>query len=57
VRATTATGLYLVVCNGDRAWSIRLPAPDGKKARDFAFALKRDGIDPALKRRSIFPRG
>lgn len=72
-------GLYLVVSDGgDRSWSFRFTAPDGKraamtfakaddrdstigdilslksartKAREFAFALKRDGIDPRFKKK------
>ena len=71
-------GLYLVVSKGgDRSWSFRFTAPDGKraamtfakagdrdsaigdiltlksartKAREYAFALKRDGIDPRYKK-------
>jgi integrase len=78
-------GLYLVVSDGgDRAWSFRFTAPDGKraamtfakaddrdsdigdilclksarkKARDFAFSLKRDGIDPRFKKKRDLSKG
>ena len=72
-------GLYLIVNDGgDRAWSFRFTAPDGKraamtfakaddrdstigdilslksaraKAREYAFDLKRHGIDPRHKKK------
>lgn len=82
---TDGDGLYLIVNDGgDRSWSFRFTAPNGKraamtfakaderdsdisdilslksarkKARDFAFALKRDGIDPRFKKKLDISKG